>query len=90
MARGVPPIVTNAGGSPELVEHRRSGLVVSPGDPAALAAAILELYEQPALRAALGAAAQRRIATDFSSATTVQRTLDLYRELLQEPRGGAA
>jgi glycosyltransferase involved in cell wall biosynthesis len=90
MARGVPPIVTNAGGSPELVEHGRSGLVVPPGDPAALAAAILELYDQPALRAELGAAAQRRIATDFSSVTTVQRTLDLYRELLQEPRGGGA
>ncbi|HSG63397.1 MAG TPA: glycosyltransferase family 4 protein, partial [Gammaproteobacteria bacterium] len=89
MARGVTPIVTNAGGSAELVEHRRSGLVVPPGEPAALAAAILELYEQPALRAELGAAARRRIAAEFSSAATVRRTLDLYRELLGESRGAA-
>ncbi len=82
MAYAVPPVVTEVGGSPELVEHGRSGLVVPPGDPAALAAALLELYEDRDRARALGAAARRRIAENFPIGRTIEQTAALYAELV--------
>jgi len=82
MAYAVPPIVTDVGGSPELVDDRVHGLVVPPGDADALAAAILELYGDPALRAKLGAAARERIARDFTIDATIEKTLAVYRDVL--------
>ena len=81
MAYAVPPIVTNVGGSPELVEHGRSGLVVPPGDPGALADAIETLRHDPALAEAYGQAARCRIAEHFPIANTINATAELYREL---------
>jgi len=81
MAYAVPPIVTNVGGSPELVEHGRSGLVVPPGDAGALADAIETLRHDPALAEAYGQAARCRIAEHFPIANTINATAELYREL---------
>jgi glycosyltransferase involved in cell wall biosynthesis len=86
MAYAVPPIVTNCGGSPEIVVDGVSGLVVPIADPAALAAAIGRLYEDRELRARLGAAARERIRRDFRIETTIAETLDLYRSLVP-PQG---
>ena len=47
MAQGVPPVVTSAGGACELVLHNHSGLIIPPGNPKALADAIIFLYENP-------------------------------------------
>jgi glycosyltransferase involved in cell wall biosynthesis len=82
MAYGVPSIVTDVGGSPELIQHEVSGLVVPPGDAPALAAAILRLRKQPELARAYGRAGQERIEREFSNRTTVARTAALYRELV--------
>ncbi len=50
MAYGVAPVVTDCGGSPELVVDGRCGIVVPVRDAAALARAIARLYENPELR----------------------------------------
>jgi glycosyltransferase involved in cell wall biosynthesis len=84
MAYGVAPIVTDCGGSPELVIDGDSGIVVPVRDAAALAAAIRRLYEDPALRHSLGAAARERIGSRFRIETTIEQTLALYRELARE------
>jgi glycosyltransferase involved in cell wall biosynthesis len=81
MAYGVPPVVTNSGGSPELVIDGESGLVVPVKDPAALAAAFAALYRNPARRKQMGKAAQTRIATHFRNEDTVAKTIALYQEL---------
>jgi glycosyltransferase involved in cell wall biosynthesis len=61
-AYGVPAVASAAGGgSLDFVRHGETGLTVPPGDPGALAAAILELIEQPALRDRLGEAARRLV-----------------------------
>jgi glycosyltransferase involved in cell wall biosynthesis len=65
MAYAVPPIVTDCGGSPELVVDGVSGLVVPVRAAAASARAIAKLYEDADLRARLGAAARERIRTHF-------------------------
>jgi glycosyltransferase involved in cell wall biosynthesis len=63
MALGRPSVVTPVGGVPEVVEHGRDALVVPRSQPAALAAAIVELLRDQAMRARLGANAQRRAAS---------------------------
>ncbi|MEO8751915.1 MAG: glycosyltransferase family 4 protein [Casimicrobiaceae bacterium] len=56
MASGTPIVTTNVGGIPDLVEDGITGLLVPPGDPAAMASAVLRLTEDPTLAAELRAA----------------------------------
>ncbi len=56
MAMGVPVIATATGGSAEYLEHERNCLVVEPGDPRAVAAAVKRLGADPGLRERLRAA----------------------------------
>ena len=84
MAYGVPPIVTNSGGSPELIEPGKSGLLVPVRDAQAIADAIEALYRDPDARRAMGDAARERIGNDFRNEDTVTRTLALYRSLVDE------
>ena len=81
MAYRVPPVVTDSGGSPELVVDGVSGIVVPPKDAAAIAEAIEKLYRNPDLRSRMGAAARERIATNFRNEDTVKQTIALYEEL---------
>lgn len=74
-------IVTDFGGQAELVVHGNSGLQVPPGDPVAIADAIVRLHRDPALRQRIGRAARERIAKYFDVAQTVDATLAVYREL---------
>ena len=62
--RGVPVVATTAVGAVAggLARHERTALVVAPGDPEALAAALRRLRDDPALRARLGAAAREAVA----------------------------
>lgn len=64
MANGVVPVTTPVGGIPEAVSDRVSGLLVPPGDPDALAAAISEITSDSDLRRRLAAGARTR-AADF-------------------------
>jgi glycosyltransferase involved in cell wall biosynthesis len=84
MAYGVPPIVTDSGGSPELVVDGVSGIVVPVNDSKAIAAAVERLYRDAELRASLGRAARERIATNFRSEDTIEKTIALYQSLLSK------
>jgi len=85
MAYRVPPVVTDAGGSPELVVDGVSGYVVPPRDAQGLADAIEKLYRDKSLRQRMGEAARERIATDFRNEDTVRKTIALYEELVPDP-----
>jgi glycosyltransferase involved in cell wall biosynthesis len=65
-AAGVAVAATAVGGTPEVVADGETGLLVPPGDPAALAAAVGRLLGDPPLRAALGAAGRRRMHAEFT------------------------
>lgn len=82
MATGLPAIASAVGGNPELVEPQRTGLLFPSGDAAALAAAIEELVDNPALRQTMGQAAAARIRQNFSWERTVENYLALYDMLL--------
>lgn len=84
MSYGVAPIVTDTGGSPELVVNGESGLVVDSCNPESIAAAITRLYHDPEYCKRMGDAARKRIASDFRVETTIERTLELYEELVPQ------
>jgi glycosyltransferase involved in cell wall biosynthesis len=84
MAYGLPAIVTDSGGSPELVEHGVSGLVIPPGSARAIAEAVMQLRSDMERHAQMGAAARGRIAEHFSIEATIDKTYALYRELASE------
>jgi glycosyltransferase involved in cell wall biosynthesis len=61
LARARPLVATRVGAIPELVQDGVTGLLVPPGDPASLAAAIRRLLEAPELAAALGRAGREHL-----------------------------
>jgi rhamnosyl/mannosyltransferase len=63
-------------------QHERTGLLVPPGNPDALASALNRLLDDQALRTALGQAARARVEREFSAEAMVERTLAVYDEVL--------
>ena len=87
MAFGKPVVATRRGILPELLAERRRSEV--PGfaveeDAESLAAALLDLLTEPALRAACSAAALRRTQMDMNPDLAAQRTAGLYAQLLAD------
>jgi len=81
MTAGRAVVASAVGGTPELIEDGESGLLVPRADPAALAAAIERVLDDPALAARLGAAARHRVETRFAPDASVDRLLALYAEV---------
>lgn len=82
MAYGVPAIVTDSGGSPELIDDGKNGLIVKSGSVTELKDAILKFQRNPDFRLRAGKAARETIATRFTVEQTVERTCQLYRDLV--------
>jgi glycosyltransferase involved in cell wall biosynthesis len=82
MAAGIPVVSSAVGGMPESVRDGVSGLLVPPGDPPGLAAALLRLLEDPALRSRLGEQGRRIVEQEFNTDAMVEGNLRIYRELL--------
>jgi glycosyltransferase involved in cell wall biosynthesis len=80
-ACGVPQVATDVGGTREAVVPE-TGLLVPPGDPAALAEAVVALLQDPQRRAAMGAASRARHAERFTVERMVAATAALYDRLL--------
>jgi glycosyltransferase involved in cell wall biosynthesis len=87
MAAGVPVVASAVGGVPELVVDGVTGVLVPPGDAAALAAALARLAGDAAERERMGAAARRRAEAEFGIEACRRRHLDLYRATLARARG---
>jgi glycosyltransferase involved in cell wall biosynthesis len=81
MAAGTPVIASDVGGLRHTVIHNKTGLLVSPCNPNALAVAIWELFSQPAQRQAYGQAARQWVQSRFSSAAVAGKIQELYQSL---------
>jgi glycosyltransferase involved in cell wall biosynthesis len=91
MAAGVPIVASAVGGIPDQIRHEGEGLLVPPGDPAALGDAVLKLLRDPGLARRMGASGCRKATTVFSHAEMVARTKDVYRAALGlSPASGAS
>ena len=88
-AAGRPVVATAVGGVPEVVIDGETGELVPTGDHAALAASLLRLARDPALRASMGEAARARSGR-YSAETLADETLALYGDLLRARRSGPA
>jgi sugar transferase (PEP-CTERM/EpsH1 system associated) len=73
MATRVPVVATNVGGTPELVLDGRTGLLVPPGDPEAMAAAIVRVLNDSTLAKQLCAAARKRLEQEYDIMTVVRQ-----------------
>lgn len=78
MAMAMPVIATEVGGIPEIVEHGRTGILVPPGRPGALAQAIVDLVRRPAFAHAMGRKARADVTARFSLDRMVARFESLY------------
>lgn len=79
MAHGKAVIASRVGGVPEVVDDGVTGLLVPPADPAALAAAIGRLLEQPAERHAMGLAGQRKFQANYRVDVVMEAQLAVYK-----------
>lgn len=85
MAAGRPAVASAAGGIPEIVEPGITGVLVPPGDAAALAGALVRLVARPEERAELGGRARRRARERFSTEAWLGRLERVYGEALGRP-----
>ena len=81
-AAGVPAVASAIGGIPEVIADRKSGLLVRPDDPAALAEAIEAVIADPAAAAARARAARALVERRFSHVAAVTRLLALYDDVI--------
>ena len=79
-AAGVPVVASAVGGLAEVIEHERTGLLVSDGD---YSAAVRRLLDNPEWAAELGAAAREKAIREFSADKMVENTMTAYNEILQ-------
>ncbi|WP_067052364.1 glycosyltransferase family 4 protein [Methanofollis ethanolicus] len=79
-AFGKPVIVSDVGGLDEAVEHGKTGLLVPPGDPLALADAIIRLLADPNLRTMMETNVRKK-AEELSWESVAKKTMRIYREV---------
>jgi glycosyltransferase involved in cell wall biosynthesis len=85
MAAGMPVVATRVGGVPEAVLDGETGILVPPGDSAALALGLRAVLAMPDVGASLGQAGRLRAIRQFS----VEHMVDCYRALYQSAQGPA-
>ncbi|HEX6200036.1 MAG TPA: glycosyltransferase, partial [Thermoanaerobaculia bacterium] len=84
-AAGVAVVASRAGGVPEIVDDGATGVLVPPGEAAALARAVSALLADPAARGRLAQAGRRRARERFSMDAWLARLEAVYGEVLGRP-----
>ncbi|MBD3237397.1 MAG: glycosyltransferase [Candidatus Eisenbacteria bacterium] len=84
MAAGVPVVASRIYGIPEIVVDGETGMLVPPGESPPLAEALSALLADPARRARMGTAAQRRYAAELTQEIMARRTYGLLAGELAE------
>jgi glycosyltransferase involved in cell wall biosynthesis len=87
LAAGNAVLASRAGGPTEIITHGVNGLLYEPGNPHALAAALVTLAEDPDLRARLGRGGVLR-SRDFAPEAIAGQLTELYHRILDSTGGG--
>lgn len=82
-ASGRPIIATDVPGCREIVLHEKTGLLVPPRDPEALANALERLMRDADLRKRMGRAGRELAVSEFSERAVQEKTIALYKELIR-------
>lgn len=83
MATNVPVVATAVGGVPEIVTHEESALLVNPGDPAAMSAAIARLLTEPALAQRLTKRSHQLILERHEPEARTRKLVSIYRSVAE-------
>ena len=83
MASGLPCVGSRVGGIPETIVDGKTGLLVAPNDPDALAEALIRLLKDAGLRESMGAQGRDRAREIFSWSSIARRTRELYERVLE-------
>ena len=84
MACETPVVASGVGGILEVVEDGKTGLLVPPAQPAALAEALTRVLGNPDLARAMGKAGRRRVEEKFAWASVAERTEQVYADAIAE------
>jgi glycosyltransferase involved in cell wall biosynthesis len=87
MASGMPVITTETCGMPDIVDHEISGLLIPQSDCHAIESAVLRLYNAPALREKLGAAASEKMKR-YTWERSALQLQEFYRSIILKERNG--
>ncbi len=87
MAAGLPVVATGVGGTPEVVINGVTGLLVPPGEPGRLAAAVSDILSRRDRMLMMGREGLARVRKDFRIDTMVARTVEVYEEQLSDKLG---
>jgi len=82
-----PVVATRVGAVPEVIRHEETWLLVRPGDPAALGAAVTSLLSDPHRGATLGMAGRRLVEKQFTLESMLEQLEVVYAEMLAVRRG---
>ena len=82
MAAGCPVIASRVGGIPEFIEDRETGMLITPGDSCALAAAICELAGDETRKKGLARAGRERVRSRYSLERMIRGVETVYERLL--------
>ena len=85
-AAGVPVVATSVGGVTEVVLDRKTGLLVPPADPIALATAMTALLKERKLAVEFSKNARRRVETLYPLGRMVDQTMEVYQEVSERLR----
>ena len=88
MAAGKPIVATLVGGTPELVEDGKTGILLDPGKPASLAKAIIDLLSDDQRLKAMGKAARERAMRQFHPDRTIKALVSFYEDILERAARG--
>ncbi len=83
---GTPVIAVDLDGSPEIVQHQKTGLLVPPDEPAALAAAVCRMIEEPEFAAQTAQAGHELALKTFPTEIMVKSILDIYSNILNSKK----
>jgi glycosyltransferase involved in cell wall biosynthesis len=89
MGAGLPVVATSVAGMPEVIDDGRTGVLVPPGDSAALASALARLFNQPRSRARMAHDGRQAVLPRFGVDQYVNSVVALYDRLLGTRAGGA-
>ncbi|HSL43540.1 MAG TPA: glycosyltransferase family 4 protein [Anaerolineales bacterium] len=84
MACGIPVVGTRVGGIPEFVLHKETGILIEPQSSVAIARAVMDLIEKPALRNEVSLNAHNLVRQKYSWDSVAQTTVDFYQALSRE------